>query len=64
VLVCLTIHAQTGIILIPDVVTTILQLMTGIGLLGVATLVIASLYSRWRVLIYQPALNAGHQRFD
>ena len=35
--------AQTGQILVPDFVTAVVQLMTGIGLLGVAAMVRAAL---------------------
>ena len=53
---------QTGTILIPDAVTAVVQLVTGIGLLGVAGLVTTSFVLRL-VLSHHLTLKTDRQRF-
>ena len=54
---------QTGTILIPDAVTAVVQLVTGIGLLGVAGLVTASFLPRL-LLSHHLTLKTDRQRFN
>jgi hypothetical protein len=56
----LTTLEQTGTILIPDGVTTILNLMTGMGLLGVAAVVSIA---RSSASPFQPTRTSDCQRF-
>jgi hypothetical protein len=54
---------QTGQILVPDFVTAVVQLVTGIGLLGVAALVqTAHIFPRFSQLLVTNI--SDHQRVD